>query len=225
MVDNLDLSAIDIAACEDGFVFDFCRKAFRRRFRTDRLIGRLRRWMLQLFVVLISPAASISATVSAVGSPSKAGIGKVRGCRPGIVDDVEEELSVILAQPRVPRPMICLNSLIEPTTRASTIFRHVGASTPVESNCDVVKITGVFVSTSWNFALWAAADLTFVAVTHICSPDTLGLISSLSLTNAFAHFTRMLLIDAKYDRFRKWIALLYRNSVRFLRNRLRASAN
>src|SRR5438552_4090838 len=44
---------------------------------------------------------------------------------------------------RVPRPMICLNSVIELITRTSTMFLHVGASIPVVSNCDVVRITGV----------------------------------------------------------------------------------
>ena len=38
--------------------------------------------------------------------------------------------------------MICLNSTMELTTRASTMFLQVGASTPVVSNCDEVRITG-----------------------------------------------------------------------------------
>ena len=42
--------------------------------------------------------------------------------------------------------MICLNSLIDPTTRAMTMFLQVGASTPVVSSCDVVKIVSVRVS-------------------------------------------------------------------------------
>ena len=50
----------------------------------------------------------------------------------------------------MPRPMICLNSVIELTTRASTMFLQVGTSTPVVSNCEVVRITGVVVSTSWK---------------------------------------------------------------------------
>lgn len=45
-------------------------------------------------------------------------------------------------------PMICLNSFMEPMTRASTMFLHVGASTPVVSICEVVRIPGVLVSTS-----------------------------------------------------------------------------
>ena len=35
-------------------------------------------------------------------------------------------------------------------TRASTTFLQVGASTPVVSNCEVVRIVGVLVSTSWK---------------------------------------------------------------------------
>ena len=38
--------------------------------------------------------------------------------------------------------MICLKSVIEPITRAMTTFLHVGASTPVVSSCEVVRITG-----------------------------------------------------------------------------------
>src|SRR5579872_683445 len=36
-----------------------------------------------------------------------------------------------------PRPTICLNSVIEPTARSSTISRQVCASTPVESGREV----------------------------------------------------------------------------------------
>ena len=39
--------------------------------------------------------------------------------------------------------MICLNSVIEPTARSSTIRRQVWASTPVESSREVVTITGI----------------------------------------------------------------------------------
>ena len=38
--------------------------------------------------------------------------------------------------------MICLNSGIEPTTRAKTTFLQVGASTPVVINLLVVAMTG-----------------------------------------------------------------------------------
>ena len=46
--------------------------------------------------------------------------------------------------------MICLNSVIDPTTRTSATFRHMGASTPVVSNWDVVRMTGNRPSRSWN---------------------------------------------------------------------------
>ena len=58
--------------------------------------------------------------------------------------------------------MICLNSLIEPTTRARTMFLQVGASTPVVSSCEVVRIVGVFVSTSWNRLRWPRPMSPFV---------------------------------------------------------------
>ncbi len=48
----------------------------------------------------------------------------------------------------VPRPMICLNSIMELTGRSSTMLRTLRASTPVDSFCDVVKIVGMFFSLS-----------------------------------------------------------------------------
>ena len=47
----------------------------------------------------------------------------------------------------VPRPMICLNSIIELIGRRRTMFRMFRASTPVESFCEVVRIVGI------NFSL------------------------------------------------------------------------
>ncbi len=49
---------------------------------------------------------------------------------------------------RVPRPMICLNSIIEFTGRISTMLRTLRASTPVESFCEVVRIVGIVFSLS-----------------------------------------------------------------------------
>ena len=46
----------------------------------------------------------------------------------------------------MPRPTICLNSVIEPTARSRTMRRQVWASTPVESSRDVVTRTGYFAS-------------------------------------------------------------------------------
>ena len=76
------------------------------------------------------------------------GVGEQPGGR-GEVEDVEEELAVVVPD-RVPRPIICLNSTIELTTRAKTMFLQVGASTPVVSSWDVVRMTGDAVSTSWK---------------------------------------------------------------------------
>jgi hypothetical protein len=60
----------------------------------------------------------------------------------GVVNDLEGEL-VLIGKSRVPRPMICLNSAMEPTGRNSTMLRQVGMSTPVESSFEVVAMTGV----------------------------------------------------------------------------------
>ena len=49
---------------------------------------------------------------------------------------------------RVPRPMICLKSTIEPIGLKRTTFRSVGMSTPVPRSFEVVAITGVADSTS-----------------------------------------------------------------------------
>ena len=54
----------------------------------------------------------------------------------------------------MPRPMICLNSVIESMTRTRTTFLQVGASTPVVSIWEVVRMTGVCDSTSWNRLRW-----------------------------------------------------------------------
>lgn len=54
----------------------------------------------------------------------------------------------------VPRPIICLNRAIEPTGRKSTIVFTVGRSTPVESNSEVVAITGSDFSVSAKSLRW-----------------------------------------------------------------------
>ena len=43
---------------------------------------------------------------------------------------------------RVPRPMICLNSVMEPIILSSTISLTILQSAPVESSSDVVAMTG-----------------------------------------------------------------------------------
>ncbi len=53
---------------------------------------------------------------------------------------------------RVPRPMICLNSIIELIGRISTMLRTLLASTPVESFCEVVRMVGIVFSLSLNSA-------------------------------------------------------------------------
>lgn len=69
------------------------------------------------------------------------------GGRTGVIEDIEVELAVVLGR-RVPRPMICLNSVMVPMTLMKTMFLTIGASTPVLSIWDVVRMTGVSVSSS-----------------------------------------------------------------------------
>jgi hypothetical protein len=57
------------------------------------------------------------------------------------VDEREVKLAVSSCT-RVPRPTICLNSVMLPTSRSSTIRRQVCASTPVDSRREVVTMTG-----------------------------------------------------------------------------------
>ena len=58
--------------------------------------------------------------------------------------------------------MICLNSVMELMTRASTMFLQVGASTPVVSICEVVRMTGVSRLQVLEPAQVAPADVAFV---------------------------------------------------------------
>ena len=51
---------------------------------------------------------------------------------------------------RVPRPMICLNSVIEPIISSKTISLVILQSAPVERSLEVVAITGYFWVTEEN---------------------------------------------------------------------------
>lgn len=62
------------------------------------------------------------------------------------VIDSEEILAIIKTW--VPRPIICLNSIIDLIGRMSTMLRTLQASTPVESFCDVVRMVGMVLSLS-----------------------------------------------------------------------------
>ena len=77
------------------------------------------------------------------------GIGEQAGGRAGVVEDVEVELAVV-----VPDARAAADDLLELGHRVDDPRQHdvlqVGASTPVVSNCDVVRITGVRRSRSWN---------------------------------------------------------------------------
>ncbi len=68
------------------------------------------------------------------------GVGEQLG-RLAEVEDGEAELAVSSLM-RVPRPMICLNSVIDWMRWSSTISLQVWASTPVVISSDVVAITG-----------------------------------------------------------------------------------
>ena len=104
--------------------------------------------------------------------------------------------------------MICLNSLIEPTTRASTTFLQVGASTPVVSSCDVVRMTGVLVSTSWNLAQVAAADVALVGGDAAHVVGILRHKVGVEVDQRLPHFDGVFLIDAKDDGLGEAVGLL-----------------
>ncbi|HTD57487.1 MAG TPA: hypothetical protein VK672_01205 [Solirubrobacteraceae bacterium] len=78
--------------------------------------------------------------VDSLGWTVELGITEESG-RARVVDDVKRDLSPS-GNSRVPRPMICLKRASEPMGRNRTMLRTVGRSTPVESNWDVVAITG-----------------------------------------------------------------------------------
>ena len=84
----------------------------------------------------------------------------------------KESLSVVGVQARA-----AADDLLEIDHRpdrlgTSTMFLTVGRSTPVESSCDVVAITGVSVSTSAKSLEVALADVAFVA--RRCGPRSSG---------------------------------------------------
>src|SRR5674476_281158 len=56
---------------------------------------------------------------------------------------------------RVPRPMICLNSVMELMRLSRTIKWQVWASTPVDISCEVVAMTGKVDSGSMKLSSWA----------------------------------------------------------------------
>ena len=104
--------------------------------------------------------------------------------------------------------MICLNSVIEFTIRASTIFLHVGASSPVVRSCEVVRITGV-------------GRVDVLEVLHVAAPnaalvcrDAADIIRVLlneigvEVAKRAAHLIGVFLIHAKDDRLREAIGLL-----------------
>ena len=105
--------------------------------------------------------------------------------------------------------MICLNSLIEPTTRASTTFLQVGASTPVVRSCDVVRIGGGLRLNVLKAAEMAAPD---VALVGRDAADVIGIlrheIGVEIAPSACAHFAGMFLIDAEHDRLGEAVGLL-----------------
>ena len=107
----------------------------------------------------------------------------------------------------MPRPTICLNSVIEPTSRSSTISRQVCASTPVESSREVVTSTGIFrfrvdEVAELGLALGVAAgDAHDVAVVL---GDQIGVL----VDERLAHPRRVFLIDAEDDGLLEAVAAL-----------------
>ena len=89
---------------------------------------------------------------------------------------------------------------MEPTTRASTTFLQVGASTPVVRSWDVVRIVGVLVSTSWKRLEVAAADVAFVGGD---AADIVGILRDevgIEIAQSLPHLVGVFLIDAEHDR-------------------------
>ncbi len=56
---------------------------------------------------------------------------------------------------RVPRPMICLNSVMDLICLSSTIRWQVWASTPVDMSWEVTAMTGKVDSGSMKLSSWA----------------------------------------------------------------------
>ena len=74
------------------------------------------------------------------GSPSNAGsLNFAVALRKSSISKCHLPLSFLS---RVPRPMICLNSVIEPISLSMTINPQVLQSTPVDRSSEVVTITG-----------------------------------------------------------------------------------
>src|SRR5215475_3087681 len=93
--------------------------------------------------------------------------------------------------------MICLNSTIELTTRAMTIFLHVGISTPVVSSCEVLL----------KFAQIAPANRAFFGGDPANIVRVLFYEVVVQVVQCAPHLIRMLLIDAKHDRLGEAICL------------------
>jgi hypothetical protein len=79
------------------------------------------------------------------------------------VHDSEVEL-VMSSRKRVPRPMICLNSVIELMFWSRTISLQVLASTPVVKSLDVVTITGYGSSLSIKYESCAFPSLSSLVI-------------------------------------------------------------
>src|SRR5215467_12843833 len=94
--------------------------------------------------------------------------------------------------------MICLNSTIELTTRAMTIFLHVGISTPVVSSCEVLL----------KFAQIAPANRAFFGGDPANIVRVLFYEVVVQVVQCAPHLIRMLLIHAKHYCLGKAICLL-----------------
>ena len=74
------------------------------------------------------------------GSPSKAGSAKSSvAFLKSMIENQNLSKSSLM---RVPRPMICLNSVMDWMRLSSTMSLQVWASTPVLMSCEVVAMTG-----------------------------------------------------------------------------------
>src|SRR6266542_848832 len=103
---------------------------------------------------------------------------------------------------RVPRPMICLKSTIDPMGLNRTMFLTVGRSTPVERSLEVVAITGVADSGSAKLPSVLLPDIAFQRndphhVVGVLADEVI-----VRFHQCASHLSRMLRVDAEDDGLR-----------------------
>ena len=104
--------------------------------------------------------------------------------------------------------MICLNSVMELMTRASTTFLQVGTSTPVVSIWEVVTMAGVVRLQFHEAVEVPAADLAFIGDD---AGDVVGVLFDevgVEVVQGLAHLLGVLLVNAEDDGLAVAVGLL-----------------